>query len=115
METQLAESPKVIFVCSKLRGKFERNRKIAEHLCRIVSLLGQVPIAPHVYFTRFLDDYSEEERQLGIESGIRLLEKCDEIWVFDFDGISEGMQMEIDRAKELKKPIKIFTSIDTNG
>lgn len=103
---------KLIFVCSKLRGNFNRNRKIAEYLCRIVTLLGQIPIAPHVYFTRFLDDSDEDERALGIESGMELLRHCDEVWVFDFDGISEGMKMEIEYAQKHNKPIRIMISID---
>ena len=105
-ELTLAKGARLIFVCSKLRGDFDKNRKIAEHLCRIVSLLGHIPIAPHVYFTRFLDDFDDNERLLGIESGVRLLERCDEVWVFDFEGISEGMQMEIEHAMEKKIPIR---------
>lgn len=112
LDLKLAKDAKLIFVCSKLRGNFDRNRKIAEHLCRVVSLLGHIPIAPHVYFTRFLDDFDDEERLLGIESGVRLLEVCDEVWVFDFEGISEGMQMEITRANQLSKPVRRFGSID---
>jgi len=92
---------KKIFVCSPLRGDFEANRSIAESLCRIVSLKGYIPIAPHVYFTRFLNDDIEAERRNGIESGIDLLSICEEMWVFAFDkDISEGMQEEIDFARE---------------
>lgn len=110
-DLKLAQNAKIIFVCSKLRGNLERNRKIAEHLCRVVSLLGHIPIAPHVYFTRFLDDFDDEERLLGIESGVRLLEKCDEVWVFDFEGISDGMRMEIKCAKKLNKPVRSFSKL----
>ena len=102
---------KKIFVCSPLRGDFERNRHIAELLCRIVALKGHIPIAPHVYFTRFLEDDNEFERDFGINAGIELLELCDEMWVFNFDKISEGMKLEIDVAHHKNIPIKMFENI----
>lgn len=102
---------KLIFICSKLRGDFEKNRKIAEELCRIVALLGHIGIAPHVYFTRFLDDSDRYEREQGIQSGMRLLELCDEVWVFNFEEISEGMNLEINKARELGIPIRIISDM----
>ena len=99
---------KKIFVCSKLRGDFERNRNIAELLCRIVALKGHIPIAPHVYFTRFLEDDNEFERNFGISAGIELLDMCDEIWVFNFENISEGMRLEISHAHKKNIPVKQF-------
>jgi hypothetical protein len=58
-------------------------------------LKGNIPIAPHVYFTQFLDENSEEERTLGISMGIELLKMCDELRVCG-DKITEGMKMEIE-------------------
>lgn len=101
-------SKKLIFVSSRLRGDMENNMKLAECLCRIVILKGQIPIAPHIYFTRFLDDRNANERDLGLTCGLELLKLCEEIWVFSFDGISQGMQLEIDSAKEQGKVIKYF-------
>lgn len=101
-------SKKLIFVSSRLRGDMENNMKLAECLCRIVALRGFIPIAPHIYFTRFLDDRNSNEREMGLTSGLELLKLCEEIWVFSFDGISQGMQLEIDTAKEMGKTIKYF-------
>lgn len=107
---------KMVFVCSPLRGDFETNRKVAELLCRIVALKGHLPFAPHIYFTRFLDEFTGVERTMGIESGLQILELCDEMWVFSFDGvISEGMRIEIEHAKALGKPIFTFGSIDIDN
>ena len=102
---------KKIFLCSPLRGDFERNRHIAELLCRIVALKGHIPIAPHVYFTRFLEDDNEFERDFGINAGMELLKLCDEIWVFNFDKISEGMRLEISYAYNQNIPIKQFSDL----
>ena len=63
----------LVFVSSRLRGNIEQNIKTAERLCRKVLLKGYIPFAPHIYFTRFLDELSEEERRLGIESGFEML------------------------------------------
>ena len=99
---------KLVFVSSRLRGDMENNMKLAECLCRIVALRKFVPIAPHIYFTRFLDDKNQNERELGLASGLELLRLCKEMWVFNFDGISEGMQMEIDFAKKNNIKVRYF-------
>lgn len=103
---------KKIFVCSRLRGDYAQNLEIAKSLCRIVVMMGNIPIAPHVYFPQFLSDSCESERKLGIDLGISLLMDCDEVWVFGFNGISEGMQIEIEHALKAGKIVKFFNGDD---
>ena len=79
-----------------VRGDIEGNRKKAEGYCREVVDRGYIPIAPHVYFTRFLNEEVEEERAKGMELGLELMKFCDELWIFG-GVITEGMQREIDR------------------
>jgi hypothetical protein len=67
-----------------------------------------LPIAPHLYFPRFLMEECAGERLIGIKYGLRLLQFCDELWAFSFDGISEGMQEEIEEAKRLEKKVRFF-------
>ena len=88
-----------IFVCSPLRGNIKSNQKKTREYCKEVVKQGFLPIAPHIYFTQFLDELKIEERNHGIKCGIDLLEMCKEIWVYG-DTISEGMQKEIDYAKK---------------
>jgi len=98
-----------VFICSPLSGDIEKNRSIAECLCRLVCLLGKNPFAPHVYYTRFLDDNREEERNLGISQGIEWLKSCSEVLVFVPDNkITSGMKKEIDVAEKLGKKIIYF-------
>lgn len=66
-------------------------------------MLGNLPIAPHLYFTQFLGE-DNKERDLGILMGLELMELCDEVWVFG-ETISEGMRREIEYAKLIHKPI----------
>ena len=108
-------SPKKIFVCSPYRplAETEESRKVelesnihrAKTACRILTTLGFMPLAPHLYFTTFLEDEVKRERENGIRLGLQWLEEADEVWVFG-DAISEGMAVEIARAKELDKPVR---------
>jgi hypothetical protein len=100
-DTEEITIPK-IYVCSPLKGDFKNNVEKAKKYCRFVTLkIGGIPICPHIYFTRFLNDDNSAEREIGIELGLRLLKDCDEMIVFDKYGISEGMQKEIEVAKSL--------------
>ena len=108
-------APKKIFVCSPYRplseteesrkAELESNIHRAKTACRILTTLGFMPLAPHLYFTAFLKDEEKLERENGIRLGLRWLEEADEVWVFG-DTISEGMEVEIARAKELDKPVR---------
>lgn len=66
---------------------------------------GYSPMAPHLYFPQFLNDGDPEERETGIEMGLKWLDGCDELWVVG-DRISSGMAAEIARASEAGIPIK---------
>lgn len=98
---------KKIYVCSPLSGDIENNIKKAEKYCRdIVIVDSAIPVAPHIYFTRFLDDNVKFERDLGIDLGLQLLSTCSEMYVYNQNGISKGMQKEIDMAERLNIPIE---------
>lgn len=93
---------KIIYICSPCRGDYEKNTQQAREYCREIMTRWPdvIPIAPHVYFTQFLDDTKPNERSLGLDAGIALLDMCDELWVYGLDNPSEGMQAEIDYARE---------------
>ena len=105
-----------IYVCSPLRPKshdpdeagreLEANLKRAKRACRLVSDLGAVPIAPHLYCTQFLDDGIPEERERGMRIGRELLRGCDELWTFS-EYISEGMAEEIGIASRRGIPVRM--------
>ena len=112
---------KRIFVCSPYRprsddpeerkAEMESNLLKARQACRMAAEFDAIPIAPHLYFTQFLDDTTEEERAVGIAMGLALLEKCNELWVFG-DTITEGMAREVSRATRLGIPVRIVHSLD---
>jgi len=90
--------PSKVFICSPFAGDVSTNVKKALMYCRFAVGKGKLPIAPHCYFPRFLDDNDPAERDLAISYGIRLLYECRELWVFG-TRISDGMKKEILAAK----------------
>jgi len=96
---------KKIYVCSPLSGDIETNIEKAKGYCEyIVKICGAIPIAPHIYFTQFLDDNNPEEREFGLKTGLELLSECDELYYFG-NVISKGMKTEICYAVEHKIPV----------
>ena len=67
-------------------------------------MMGIQPLAPHLYFTRFLKDDVAAERDAGMRFALSWLEQADELWVFG-ERVSDGMAQEIAKAKELGKPV----------
>ena len=108
-------APKTVYVCSPFRPtavsevdrEAEEQRSNIERAlkaCRILAMMGIQPLAPHLYFTRFLKDDVAAERDTGIRFALSWLEQADELWVFG-ERVSDGMAQEIAKAKELGKPV----------
>jgi hypothetical protein len=97
---------KKIFVCSQFQGDSNKNRERAQSYCRVIALRGLLPIAPHAYFTYFLNDDLDKERALGMSFSDALLEMCDGVLVIRMDlFVSDGMDHEIRIAKGCMKPV----------
>ena len=111
-----AVSKKMVYICSPLRGdngdNYDQNIEDAKKHCYTVLMgLGLIPIAPHIYFTQFLDDKSERQREIGMAAGLKLLELCDEVWVVGIDNPSAGMKAEIEFAKRIEIPVRDYFEI----
>jgi len=98
---------KLIFICSPYAGDIEKNTEAAKAYCRNTMHLG-IPIAPHIYFTQFLNDENVPERIAGMRAGLHLLKLCDEIHVYGEP--TDGMIQEIELARKLKKLIVYKTA-----
>ena len=101
---------KIVYICSPLRGDgspeaIRKNIQRARNYCEDALKERVIPIAPHIYFTQFLDDRIPEQRMLGLKMGLELLTVCHEIWVYGKYKISEGMQAEIDFAERIGLPV----------
>lgn len=97
---------KLIYICSPCRGDYETNIDNAITYSGICFRMGYIPVTPHIYFTRFMDDTNSKERSMAMEAGMQLLLECSEVWVFGLDHPSEGMQAEIEAAKAHGIPIR---------
>ncbi len=63
--------------------------------------MGYIPIVPHIYFSQFMDDHNPEDHKRTLEMNKKLLEFCDELWVFGNEP-TEGMREEIKYFKKIK-------------
>ena len=100
---------KKVFICSPFRATGETQedyeREISENIrkaidaCRYAIREGYLPYAPHLYFTLFMEDSDDVEREMGMLLGLSWLAQCDELWVIGRT-VSDGMMKEIEQAEK---------------
>ena len=95
---------KLIYVASPYAGDIEKNTEFAKRACRHVMNEGHAFFAPHLLYPTILDEHQPEQRQLGLDMGITMLSRCDELWCYG-DRISPGMRLEIEEAGRLGIPV----------
>ena len=108
IEKEQKPKKKIVFICSPYAGDVEGNVMRAKRYGRFAVTEQVIPIVPHLMYPQFLFDDDPAERKLGLQMGLVLLTKCQELWVFG-PKISTGMAIEIDKAKRYNKPIRYFT------
>lgn len=106
-----------IFVCSPYRAmskepataksQLAANIERAKMACRMLAKLGYLPLAPHLYFTQFLEmamhGNGRKEWCWGW-SGWHRQTNCGLLG----DEITDGMSQEISAAKEMNKPVRMM-------
>lgn len=105
---------KLCYICSPYKGDTERNETYAAALTRAAVMKGYTPIMPHLYITKVLDDRNPQERAMGMEAGLHLLESCEAIMIGGLYGISEGMQREIEAANRMGKTFMYMDTAEAN-
>ncbi len=95
----------MVYVCSQYRAdtaeELHQHIEVAKWACRDIAMAGAIPIAPHLYFPRFMDDRMPMERYYGMGAGKRLMEQCNTFYVVTVNGvISEGMIQELEYLTE---------------
>lgn len=96
---------KQIYIISRYRAATEKerefNRNVARYFCKQIIQEGDEPVAPHLYFTQFLDDDYEDEREKGLSFANKKLFEADEFLLVVIDGVlSQGMRGEIAKVGE---------------
>ena len=100
---------KIVFICSPFAKDVVGNTMRARRYGRFAVSQNVIPIIPHLMYPQFLEEADPDERRLGLEMGLVLLTKCHELWVFG-NHLSNGMAVEVKRAKERGIKIRYFSN-----
>lgn len=97
---------------SPFAGDVERNKRYAHFCARDCLRRGENPYASHLFFTQFLDDVDPKQREVGIQAGLEWAALAQKRVVYTDLGVSGGMLLGIEHAKELGQEIEYrqFTS-----
>jgi hypothetical protein len=79
----------------------EANQEYAlDFMRKLRAHNGDIGIAPHTYFPKFLDELKDADRRAGIEAGFKLMQLCQRFYAVG-PRISSGMAEEIKIAENL--------------
>ena len=96
----------LVYICSPYRGDPERNAEKARRYSRFAVDQGAIPLAPHLLLPQYMKE--EKERDLILFMDLVLLGRCSEVWVFGSE-ITDGMKLEIGKAKKRRMTVRYFT------
>lgn len=98
----------LVFICHPWRGNVE-NEENTKMIVKDLALVdnGIIPISTGIMYNAMLDDNNPHERKVGIRCGLAVLARCDEMWMYSQNGISEGMREEFHFCE--KNNIKVYT------
>lgn len=85
----------------------KRNFYLREHIIKFCLQRGYTPLCAFMMFSYYLLD--TVERNSLIRANNELIRRSDELWVFG--SVSDGVQAEIDFAKQLRLPIAYYRVI----
>ena len=97
--TKVIRKNRFAYICSPYRDNPRVNVMRARQYCRFAVSQGRIPLAPHLYFPQFMSEGTEREKVM--QMNFELLKLCGEVWVFG-EQITEGMAMEIERARKVR-------------
>lgn len=96
----------LVYICSPFSGDEEGNTVKAKKYSRFAVDAGVIPFAPHLLLPLYMKE--ETERELAMFMNMVFLGRCEELWVFG-SSITDGMQMEIQKAQKKNMKIRYFT------
>lgn len=98
----------LVLIESPFAGDVVTNIKFARACMRDSLNRGEAPFAMHLLYTQegILNDDIPEERNWGIEAGMAWGKQASKTVLYTNLGISEGMEIGIQRAKEAGREIE---------
>lgn len=97
---------KLIFISHGYSYNPSESYENAKKYAQFVARYNHIPISPVLLFHGVYNNGSQYE--LIIENCKRLIDKCDEVWMFDRNGDSAGVREEMKYAYLQKKRIVII-------
>lgn len=97
----------LVYICSKYSGDTGANTEAAKRYSRFAVDQGAISLAPHLLLPLYM--HEDSERELAMFMDMVFLGKCDELWAFGEEA-SDGMRLEIRKAKKNRKKIRYFDS-----
>lgn len=80
-----------VIIESPFAGDRSRNEKYLAACVRDCLHRGESPYASHAFFTQFLEDEIEKERELGIRAGLEWAKVAEKVVFYTDYGMSPGM------------------------
>lgn len=98
---------RLVILESPYAGAVDLNIEYARRCMRDSIMRGEAPFASHLLYTQpgVLDDGDALERRKGIEAGLAWGKMALATVVYCDRGISEGMQLGIERAEQEGRPV----------
>ncbi len=108
-ETEITQ--RLVVIESPFTGEVERNIAYARACMKDCLLKGEQPFASHLLYTQegILRDDVPEERALGINAGLLWGQMAEAVIVYTDLGITEGMELGIQAAKDRGVTIEFRT------
>ena len=95
-----------VIIESPYKDDIVRNTDYAKR-CMIDSLnRGESPLVFHLLYTQVLDETNEDERYKGISASFIWHKNADKLVVYEDYGITYGMELAINLAKQNGVPIE---------
>ena len=102
-----------IFISQGYSYDPEKAYELAKIYSREVAKQGHIPISPVAMFHGVYCNDTEYQRV--IFNCFALINDCQEVWVFDGEGESQGVCVEIAYAEMYGKPVKIINNCPLSG
>lgn len=101
----------LVYIAAPYSGDVQANVDYAKKAALYAIKSGATPIVPHLLYPAILDDNVPGERELGISLDLNLLAVCDQLWLFVHNGVTPGMQVELDYAIDHGIQVERFPEI----
>ena len=96
--------PKLVYICSPLRGDVKANVEFARKKAREVFWEGNIPVCPHMMFPPIADPSDPVQDGAAMGMCKKLIDRCDEVRVYGPEWTA-GMWDEIRYAGKMKVPV----------